>query len=127
MRRAERSGEPQPPSIDLLDLKAPAPPPEHPRPPAAPEQHIVDLFNKNPDGFPAAFAETKKERRAASKKQRPFTYDQFITAGIVSGLNLQQRSAYTFFAPSDEFLTSNNISLPIMALKDMECVRQIVR
>lgn len=137
------SSEPMPPSIpDDLDLKSPAPPPvvDGPQPPAPPDPVLFELFEKNPDGFPAAFSlwqqqqqQKGREKRRTSpnavKRHRSPTYDQFITAAVVIGLDLrqQQRSTFTMFAPSDLYLSSRNISLPLLALKDVECLKRIVR
>ena len=136
-----RTSEPQPPSTEgLFQLKAPAPPPveEGPQPPAAPDPFLLEAFDKSPETFPAVYnkwqeqqqqqPDNKREGRAAlAGKRRTVTYDQFVTAAIVSGLDLQ-RSVYTMFAPSDPYLIDIlNISLPTTALQDAECVRQIVR
>jgi len=128
------------------DVKAPAPPPleNRPQPPAAPDPEVIALYEKDPAGFPAAYIEwqkqkdkqtgnalKKEERRddtAAEKtKKRSPTFDQFVTAALVTGLNLRQGSVFTMFAPSDNFLTSINVSLPITALKNMECAQRIVK
>lgn len=133
--------EPMPPSIpEDLDVKSPAPPVDGPQPPAAPDPALLELFEKNPEGFPAAFSQWQqqqqqkgREKRRTSPnavKRRSPTYDQFITAAVVIGLDLrqqQQRSTFTMFAPSDLYLSSRNISLPLLALKDVECVKRIVR
>ena len=139
-----------PPSIpdDLdLDLKSPAPPVDAgPQPPAPPDPVLLELFEKNPDGFPAAFSlwqqqqqhqqQKSREKRRTSpnalKRPRYPSYDQFITAAVVIGLDLrqqqeQQRSTFTMFAPSDLYLSSRNISLPLLVLKDAECIKRIVR
>ncbi len=133
------ASEPQPPSTHGLfgpHIKAPAPPPpgEGPQPPAAPDPYLLEIFEKSPDTFPAAYIEWQQqqqgdednEREGRATKRRSFTYDQFVTAAVVARLDIQ-RSVYTMFAPSDAYLKSLNISLSAMALKDPECVGQIVR
>jgi len=58
------------------------------------------------------------------------TYNQFVTAAVVTGLDLRsgaRHQPYTMFAPSDAYLQRHNLSLPILALRNMDCVRQIVR
>jgi len=106
----------------------------------------LEVFEKNPDGFPAAFSlwqqqqqqQKSREKRRTSpnalKRPRYPSYDQFITAAVVIGLDLrqqqeqqQQRSTFTMFAPSDLYLSSRNISLPLLVLKDAECLKRIVR
>lgn len=136
----QRTSEPQPPSIEGIQLKSPAPPPidEGPQPPAAPDPFLLEAFEKSPETFPAVYNKWQEEqqqeqsdneregRATGNTKRKTVTYDQFVTASIVTGLDLQ-RSVYTMFAPSDPYLISLNISLPTTALKDAECVRQIVR
>ncbi|XP_032779429.1 transforming growth factor-beta-induced protein ig-h3 [Daphnia magna] len=131
----KRTSEPRPPSTIGIQLKAPAPPPpgEGPQPPAPPDPHILELFEKSPENFPAAYAQWQQEqeqqangRDGRAVKQRTITYDQFVTAAVVIGLDLQ-RSIYSMFAPSDAYLNSLNISLSATALRDPECIRQIVR
>lgn len=131
----QRTSEPQPPSTVGIQLKAPAPPPpgEGPQPPGPPHPHLLELFEKSPETFPAAYIQWQKqqeqqanERDGRAIQQRTITYDQFVTAAVVIGLDLQ-RSIYSMFAPSDAYLNSLNISLSATALKDPECIRQIVR
>jgi hypothetical protein len=96
----------------------------------------LEIFEKSPETFPAAYIEWQQqqeqlqgednEREGRAAKRRSFTYDQFVTAAVVARLDLQ-RSVYTMFAPSDAYLKSLNISLSATALKDPECVGQIVR
>lgn len=133
----QKRSEPQPPSTHGINIKAPAPPPpgEGPQPPAAPDPYLLEIFENSPETFPAAYIQwqqqqqqeqgqnNEREGRSAVKR---ITYDQFVTAAVVARLDLQ-RSAYTMFAPSDAHLKSLGISLSATALKDPECVRQIVR
>lgn len=132
---SSRSSEPQPPSVDDLDLRAPAPPDEPgPQPPAAPDPLLLEAFEKDPAGFPSFFAQWQETRNEEvnggnrEKRQLPRgeTYDQFLTAAIVSGVDIQ-RSYFTFFAPSDVVLQKLNVSLPVMALQDKDCVTSLVR
>lgn len=136
-----------PPAIEDFDLKSPPAPPVEggPSPPAPPDPFLLSIFEKDPVGFPAAFIQwqqqqqqqkdssnNREKRRTApnASKRRAPTYDQFITAAVVSGLNLQQNqrsTGFTMFAPSDLYLANRNISLPLVALKDVECVKRIVR
>lgn len=118
-------------------MKAPAPPPDFeswPQPPAAPDPYLLEAFEKSPETFPAVYSQwqlqqesdIKRDGRAVNSKRRPLTFDQFVTAAIVTGLNLQ-RSTLTMFAPSDVYLKNLNLSLPTVALQDKECIRQLVR
>lgn len=131
----QRASGPQPPSTDGIVLKAPAPPPnseDEPQPPASPDPFLLEAFEKSPETFPAVFSQWQQQSdllrdgRAVQSKRRWPTYDQFVTAAIVTGLNIQ-RSTYTLFAPSDAYLTKFKISLPTSALTDRECIEKIVR
>lgn len=147
---AQKESEPQPPSIDGIVLKAPAPPPEDewPKPPAEPHPFLVEAFEKSPETFAAVYSQWQQQqqqqqkdeeellatnnnerdgRSAINPKRKRLSYDQFVTAAIVTGELDIQRSAYTVFTPSDSYLGKLNISLPILALKDQECVRRIIR
>ncbi len=135
-----KRSEPQPPSTHGINIKAPAPPPpgEGPQPPAAPDPYLLEIFEKSPETFPAAYIqwqqqqqqqqeqEQTNEREGRSANTKRITYDQFVTAAVVARLDLQ-RSVYTMFAPSDVYLNSLGVSLSAVALKDPECVGQIVR
>lgn len=151
---SSRNSEPMPPSIDDLDLRAPAPPDDMmaPQPPAAPDPFLLEAFEKDPASFPAVFSqwqaennkknndnnkevdaivvgttsdEGNRDKRRAPQRKLP-TYDQFLTVAVVTGLDLQ-RSFFTMFPPSDLYLQEINVSLPIMALHDKDCVSNIVR
>ena len=118
--------EPQPPSIDGIDFgfRAPAPPEGlGPQPPSPPNPALLELFQKNPAAFTALYS--NKEKRDVTDRRYP-TYDQFLTAAVISGIDLRNRE-YTMFAPEDNFFKKFNISLPILALKNKNCVAQIVR
>lgn len=136
---SSRNAEPLPPSIDDLDLRAPAPPDDMgPQPPAVPDSFLLEAFEKDPASFPAVFSQWQAEnnnkevgdagtrdKRRAPQRKLP-TYDQFLTVAVVTGLDLQ-RSFFTMFPPSDLYLQEINVSLPIMALHDKDCVSTIVR
>lgn len=118
--------EPQPPSIDDIDfaVRAPAPPEgSAPMAPSPPDSTQIELFEKNPTAFAAIYA--NKQRRDVTNRRYP-TYDQFLTAAVVSGIDLRNR-VYTMFAPDDRVFNQLNISLPLLALKDKNCVARLVR
>jgi len=132
--------EPQPPSIEGIDiefdLRTPAPPPlgSGPQPPSSPDPALLELFERNPSAFAALFNNIQKQNgikmkrdiKNQQKQRRSPTYDQFLTAAVISGFDLRNR-LYTMFAPEDGVFAQLNLSLPLLALKDKNCVAQIVR
>ena len=130
------ASQPQPPSIEGLELKSPAVPDEHAiRPPSPPDPHLLEIYEKDPDQFAAYFNKWKQENaqknatkltKRETNSPQLATYDQFRTAAVIVGLDFRL-GPHTIFAPSDLYLKTVNLSLPLFSFTNMQCLRQLVR
>ena len=85
----------------------------------------LELINRQNLWMPSGI-KMKRDIKNQQKQRRSPTYDQFLTAAVISGFDLRNR-LYTMFAPEDGVFAQLNLSLPLLALKDKNCVAQIVR
>lgn len=152
---SDRARPPSTAGIVLPPIRAPAPPPvsSWARPPAPPTKSAhpsppvvvrndadsAATINRLPDNCQTKLQGEQSHKKAATPASDQIrappdgvlSFDQFVTAAVVTGLDLrpsrQQRQQLTLLAPSDAYLKRRNVSLPVLALRHMDCVRQIVR